>query len=150
MLRQKQRDFSSGLTAESMVVTIFNLVAGLFILNTGWTMNTWWHGLHRGDPFFLLGAAIVVLVGVTQIRKFGRSIRVTDRAFIYRRRDNEIQIPWTQMRTFQKATHGKRWFRIALVGDSRHTIAIDSQSFRDFDLIVNLVDVARRRAGVRS
>lgn len=140
----KIREFTSGITGEFLFLFCVNGVFGCVIAFLGADMNRTWPG--RGTPFIVIGVLVAVAAVAYLQRIIGKSIKMTSRVFLYRERKREILIPWENFRTFQPSHPGKRWFRSATVGDYDSTFSIDSVSFPDYELIVNLIAVARKRA----
>ena len=144
--KRKNILYASGVTVELAVLTIFNLTLGSGVIFSGWAMNRSWPGLHRGDLFLILGSAILLMYIFALIQRFGDSITFTDRSLIYKRSGRpEIHVYYAEMSIFLAPKTSRKWFRTAWLGDHQHLIALDSEAFRDYDLIVNLVDVFRRR-----
>lgn len=144
--KKKLQMYASGVTVEIVSLTIFNVVLSAFVGASGWLMNTWWPGLHRGDPFILVSVGIVLLLIFAVIGRIGHTITFTDSALIYRRSGRpDVYIFYSEMCIFLAPKTARKWFRTAWVGDHEHLVEVDSEAFRDYDLIVNLIDVARRR-----
>lgn len=140
----KVREFHSGITPEFLALFFLDILCAVLIAAMGIDMNRTWPG--RGTLFIVIGVGVVLGAGFLMKRISGKSIKMTSKIFLYREGKREIVIPWENFRTFVPHRAGKKWFRSSILGDYETRFSIDSFSFPEYELIVNIIAVARKKA----
>lgn len=140
MRKVKERTFSSGLTMELAAAIVANLGIAAVIGFCGARINQTWHD--RGDLFLALAAVLALATLWEAAKSQGSYVRVTPHTLAFGRGRREVEICWREIKTF--AIPRRPWFRSAIIADRRQQIEIPSHTFPDFELIVNLVGVARK------
>lgn len=141
----RTREFHSGLTSQLIVLIVMNVGVDLYLFYLGISTNLRPHSMHRGDVFLLLGLLMVVLFAALMYTRLGHRIVITSQSFSYKKRNDCIEIPWRSLRTFQPGPPNKKFGRRALIGDDQRTIVLESQCFPEYDMIISLITVARKR-----
>jgi hypothetical protein len=141
---KKGRIFRSTLTREFRLLAVANLLISLFLIYQGTV-----HGriiAARGVPFIAIGILILVFLFFIALNTLGRILTITATGIEYRQGIRIVKIPFTSLVEFYPPPPMKKMFRKCLIGNGRETFIIDSFSFDDFELIVNIIEVARKKA----
>ncbi|MBM3461113.1 MAG: hypothetical protein FJX76_03330 [Armatimonadetes bacterium] len=146
MIRKKEArvlEFHSGITREFLLFFFANLAMAGLIIAFGVNINQSWDG--RGNMFVVIGGLVMICALTLFSKVRGKTIRMTGRAFAYREGKVEKAFLWQNLRTFQVPPASKKFFRSAVVGDMDNTFVIDSLTFPDYELIVNVIAMTRRQ-----
>jgi hypothetical protein len=144
---RRKREFKSGFTKEFLFLFCLDLgIAGL-MLNTGIHLNNFRPGWqHRGDVFIGLGIIIAMCAVALALTVRGKTVIITTDAFHYRKgAQKDLVVTWPRLCTFAPSPAEKKWFRSAVIGDGSRNVHVDSLYFKDYDLIVKLIQTLKTR-----
>jgi len=144
VIEKKGRIFHSTLTREFQLLALLDFLISIFLVYQG-VVNSRVIAI-RGVPFIILGIIIFVLLIAVALHTLGRTLVITPGGIEHRHHSKVQTIPFIGLREFYPPSPAKKIFRSCLVGDGRQTLVIDSFSFQEFELIVNIIAVARKRA----
>jgi hypothetical protein len=103
---------------------------------------------HQETTTAVLLLVDVLLLGGTGLllaSQMAQRITITPTAIHYENRRHRVTMPWREAREFKRPVDSQRYFRFATISDGRHEIRFNSLVLQDFDLLCNLVAVARKR-----
>ncbi|MBM3464089.1 MAG: hypothetical protein FJX76_18490 [Armatimonadetes bacterium] len=98
-----------------------------------------------GIPFVVLGGVVLVLMGLHVFLSLSQTLVINSSGVEMEGRIGRTTIPWQEMAEFDAVPRGLFSGRRAVVGNNLRTIMVDSSFFQDFDHIVSLILIGRRR-----
>jgi predicted membrane channel-forming protein YqfA (hemolysin III family) len=141
----RSKEFHASMTGEFIGALTVNAVIAIVVSLMGLHFNQMWRD-HRGDPFIAFGAILILAALVAARITLDKSMVLTESGITYRQGSKSFNCSWKQLRTFVPTRRRKKIFRTTLIGDHATTVSFDSTSFKDYDVIVNIISVARERA----
>ena len=106
------------------------------------------NGLNAGQSHgqIFLALALSLLLGALGFlaSRLGRSVRVTPERLVFEAGSKKTVILWSDLKKFYPPSSLQHHFRTARISDGTNEIQLDSLSFAEFDLLVNLISVARK------
>jgi hypothetical protein len=101
--------------------------------------------LKYGAPFVALGVASMVIAALYTALHLGQTVHIRADGIECRSRFRTLDLAWQEIADFNPQPRGLFSTRRAIVGDGRRRFAIDSGFFEDYDQIVSLIVIGRRR-----
>lgn len=142
---KKGRVFHSTLTDEYRLLAAVNVVIAFVVIYQGYVNSRIIAA--RGIPFIVLGVLLLAALGAVTLWTLGRTITITPAGLKYegKGKEKEIVMSFSQLSELYLPPPNRKIFRSALIGDGRQSFHLDSFSFKEFELIVNIIAVARKR-----
>lgn len=103
------------------------------------------HGSSAGNGFMGLGLVLLILAGLSLGPNHKRSLKITEEGLTFDPGSGKtVTVQWNAVMEFHADPPTRRWFRSAVVSDGVNGIVVDSVTFREYEQIVSLVEVAMR------
>lgn len=138
----RTRTYHASLTPERLVVLSGVGLACLGLIGCGIGANL--AGSSSGNGLMGLGLALLVCAGAWLGRAHQRSLKITEDSLQLHFGRKSTTISWESVRNFDADPPERRLFRTATLTDGTRGIQVDSCTFREYDQIVSLIEVAMR------
>lgn len=138
----RTRTYHASLTPERLVV--LSAVGLACIAMIGYGIGANMAGSSSGNGFMGLGLLLLVLAGVALGRTHQRSLKISEDALHFHLGKKSTTIPWDSVLNFEADPPARRLFRTATLTDGTRGIQVDSYTFREYDQIVSLIEIAMR------
>lgn len=139
----RTRVYHASLTPERLLILCS--VGLLCIAMIGYGIGMAVNGSSAGNGFMGLGLVLLILAGLFLGPNHKRSLKITEEGLTFDPGSgNALTIPWAAVMEFVADPPEKRFFRSAILSDGSHDIVVDSTTFREYDQIVSLIEVAMR------
>lgn len=139
----RTRVYHASLTPERLVILCSVGMACIAMIGYGISIAV--GGSSAGNGFMGLGLVLLVLAGVLLGPNHKRSLKITEEGLTFDPGSGKtLTIPWAAVMEFVADPPEKRFFRSAILSDGSNDIVVDSTTFREYDQIVSLIEVAMR------
>lgn len=139
----RTRIYHASLTPERLIIlcSVGLACIGMIGVGIGFTVN----GSSAGNGFMGLGLVLLILAGVFLGPNHRRSLKITEDGLTYDPgKGDPLTIPWAAVMEFVADPPEKKFFRSAILSDGSNDIVVDSTTYREYDQIVSLIEVAMR------
>lgn len=138
----RTRVYHASLTTERLAILAGVGLLCIALIGYGIGLNV--AGSSAGNGFMGLGLVLLILASFFLGRTHQKSLKITEDALQMTSGTKALTIPWAAVMEFHADPPSKRFFRTAVVSDGIQGIVVDSFTFREYEQIVSLVEVAMR------
>lgn len=144
MASDRSLTYRSSLTGDFLPLFLIIGIGSAALLLVG----TWYSevlGRQWGLPFIALGGAALVMTLAHILVQLRQRVTVTPHGVRYEGAFHRFALAWQEIAEFDVETRGVLKARCARLGDGRRAVRLDSSFFPEFEQMVSLIAVGRRR-----